>query len=717
MSVFGLFSVFRRKVPFIAQMEATECGAASLGMVLARFGCHVPLAELREACGVSRDGTSALDLVKAGKRYGLETKAFKTELAGLAAVKKPAILHWELNHFLVLEAIDGSGADLVDPAVGRRRVSTEELSRAFTGVVLVPAPGPEFKKREKSGRGLAKYRTAARGALGRARPMLVSAFVLELIALIQPAITQVVIDFIIRPKQERWLIPVGIVFALTLLLRTALSLSRDRILAGLGARADLDLAMEFLRHLVSLPAGFFAQRSVGELTNRMFVLLGVRESMTTIVLGAFDGVLMAAYGALLIAYAPKLGAIVLALVALRLSILLFYNGRIRAHSTAAQIAGGRTQGALVAAFSDPETHKAFGAQPLLFARYCGERAEELNAVARGRYASEAPQQIIAMLDGLGLATILILGGREVMRDAMTIGVLSSFVAVEALLRRPSQSFVNMLLEIGRLPPRLDRIDDVLDTSPEKRGELAPERFEGAITFENVSFRYGPKSPLILDGVSFHVAPGERVAVVGRSGSGKSTILKLVLGMLNPTTGRVLVDGQEVSSYDLSALRRRLGSVLAGSTFFDEPVLDNVAMGVGHADAEAVRRAADAASIDDVIRALPSGYQTELRGGARQLSGGQRQRLLLARALVKEPDVLLLDEASSALDRDLESRILSYLELLDCTMLMVAHRTSALRLAKRLLVLEKGKIVQEGTFGELAAVPGPFADLVQSGAGQ
>lgn len=702
-----------RQVPFIAQMEATECGAASLGMVLAYYRCVVPLAELREACGVSRDGTSALDLVKAGKRYGLETKAFKTELAGLKKVVTPAILHWELNHFLVLEKIDRSGADLVDPAAGRRRVTTEELSRSFTGVVLCPQPTKEFQHRKASGRTIAKYRAAAKAALGRARLMMVAALTLEMVGLVQPALTQVVVDFVIRPKQERWLIPVAVVFAVTLLLRSLMTLSRDRIVAGVGARADLDLAVEFLRHMVSLPSGFFSQRSVGELASRMQVVLGVREAMTAIALGFFDALLVVAYGALLVAYAPRLGAIVLALVFARVLILLAFQPALRAHGTAMAIAGGKSQGSLVAAFSDPESAKAFGAQPLLLARFLNARAEELNADIRGRHAAEIPQQLLAAVDGISLALLLYIGGSAVMRDEITVGVLSSFVAVEALLRRPSQSVVSMILQFARLAPKLDRMDDVLDTTPEKSGTFVPTRLEGHIKLENVSFRYGPKSPLVLDDVSFEVRPGERVAVVGRSGSGKSTILKLVLGMVRPVSGRVLVDGRPVEEYELSALRRRVGAVFAGGTFFDDSVLENVALGASEADPDSVRRAADAACVDDVVRALPDGYQTPLRGGARQLSGGQRQRLLLARALVKEPDVLLLDEASSALDRELERRVHSYLDALECTMVLVAHRASAMRLAQRFIVLEKGKVVQKGTYAELAAQPGLFAELIVS----
>jgi ATP-binding cassette subfamily B protein len=691
-------------------MAATECGAASLAMVLAYYGSHVPLEALREACNVSRDGCNALDLVNGGNQFGLTTAAFKIGLRALGKVPTPAILHWDLCHFVVLESLDHRGANLVDPAVGRARITLEELSRHFTGIVLVPTPNAHFRAQAKSHRGLAKYRAALRVALRPLRMMLVSALVLELVALVQPAIAQLVVDFIIRPKQGRWLIPVCIAYASALLLRTLLVLARDRILSGLTARLDLELGMEFLRHLTSLPAPFFFQRGVGELTSRMQVLLGVRESMTTIALGAFDGLLTGAYGLLLVGSAPKLGALVVGFVAVRLAILTAFKPRIRAHATAASIASAWTESALVSAFDDPETQKAFGAQALLFGRYCAQRSAELNAIALGRRAVEASQQVIALLDGIGLALILVIGGRAVMQETMTIGVLSSFIAVEALLRRPSQSFANMFLEFGRLAPKLDRIDDVFDAPLEPRGLLAPPRLEGAITFENVSFRYGPNGPLILDGLSFRIAPGERVAIVGGSGSGKSTILKLILGTLRPTTGRIFLDGQDLAAYDPRAVRRRIGSVGAAGSFFEEPVLDNIAIGAPDADADAVRRAAEVAAVDDVIRALPRGYQTELYRGARHLSGGQRQRLLLARALAKRPDILLLDEASSALDLDLEATIQARLDTLRCTILLVAHRASALRLARRLLVLSSGKLVQEGTWDELTAQPGPTTEL-------
>jgi ABC-type bacteriocin/lantibiotic exporter with double-glycine peptidase domain len=266
---------------------------------------------------------------------------------------------------------------------------------------------------------------------------------------------------------------------------------------------------------------------------------------------------------------------------------------------------------------------------------------------------------------------------------------------------------------SKLASKLDRIDDVFDTPPEARGTVVKKRLDGAITFEGVSFRYGPKSPLILDDVSFHVAPRERVALVGRSGSGKSTLLKLVLGVLSPTSGRVLIDSVPVSEYDPTELRRRIGTVLAEGAFVSDTILENVALGAEHADAEAVRRAADAACVDEVIRALPDGYQTVLDSGARQLSGGQRQRLHLARALAKEPNVLLLDEASSSLDPELQDRIHASMDVLECTMLLVAHNASALRLANRILVLDAGKIVQEGTYASLSHEKSTFTDLIQS----
>lgn len=694
-------------------MEMTECGAASLGMVLAYHECEVPLAELRSACAVSRDGASALDIVKAAAKYGLETNALKAELDNLGEVQLPAVIHWEFNHFLVLERLQRDGADIVDPARGRRRVSLRELGRAFTGVVLELSPGATFKKRRRSRRSMETYKGLLRAAAGPVSVMALSAFLLEALGVFFPAATALVVDFVIRPRQEDWIVILAIVFMLTIMLRAAISIARDRILGGIEARLDVELAATLVKHMISLPIAFFSQRGAGDLLNRVGALLAARETLARVFLASFDVLLVAAYGTLMVLYDLRLGGAVMALKLLTVLVTAVGRRRGRAAAKARQLASGRAQSALVQAFADPEVAKAFGAEVHLLARYGAARARELNARIDTLRALEPAQHTLAVLQAVGTALLLWFGGRYVIEDRMTLGVLSSFLALQTLLGPPLDRIVLSFQDLGDLGPLLDRVDDIFDTASEPTGTFVPDRIEGAITFENVSFRYGSKGPLLLDAVSFHVDACERVAIAGRSGAGKSTILKLILGFVRPTSGRILIDGRDVHEYDLDALRSSVGTVLAGGAFFDESVFDNVTLGAPEATLGELRGALAAACVADVVDGLPRGPLTRLGTGAARLSGGQRQRLLLARALVKNPTMLLLDEASSALDAELERRVQAYLSQMRCTMIVIAHRLSAVALADRILFLEKGKIVQEGSFRTLAREAGPFQDLVRA----
>jgi len=384
--------------------------------------------------------------------------------------------------------------------------------------------------------------------------------------------------------------------------------------------------------------------------------------------------------------------------------------RLRSAMAARVIAVGRTHGALVQAFSQPEVPKAFRAEDVLIGRYSVARAKELNARIEGDRALELPKHALALAEALSFALVLWLGGRAVIEDRMTLGVLSSFLSIQTLLAAPALRIVAALRDLGDVWPMLDRIDDVLDSAPEKAGSYVPQQIEGAIQFENVSFRYSRKSPLLLDNVSFRVDAGERIAIAGPSGAGKSTVVKLLLGFIQPTSGRILLDGRDLREYNLDALRSSIGTVLAGGAFFDESVFDNITLGAPDATPTDVHAAVDAACVSDVVGGLARGPLTRLGMGASSLSGGQRQRLLLARALVKAPSMLLLDEASSALDHELEQRVQAYLGRMRCTMVIVAHRLSAVAFADRILYLDKGRIVQDGSYRHLAGQAGPFREL-------
>lgn len=695
-------SLARRRVPFIPQHEMTECGAACLAMILASYGRHVSVAELREEQLVSRDGASVLDLVRAAKQHGLVAKALKAEtVEALAGVSLPAILHWELNHFVVLERIDAKRAVVLDPAQGRRRVSRDELERAFTGIVLSLTPGPELRARRPPRRSAQTIQRLRRGALGPFTVMVTSAIVLELIGLLFPAANGFVVDFIVRPRQERLVVILGVVFALSLVLRAAIAVARDRLLRGLEARLEVGLAGDLVGHMLTLPTRFITQRGTGDLLRRVGAVLSVRESVARVLVAAFDGLLVVVYGTMMALYDLRLGGVVIGLEIATLTISVLTRRRGRAAAIARERASSRVSSALVHAFSDPETTKAFGAESTLLARYSAARTNELNAQLEAQSALEPGQHALAVLSAIGGAVVLLGGGSLVLEDRMTVGTLSAFIALQALLAAPLHRMVQAFQDLAELDPVLDRVDDVLRAAPEPTGSYVPERIDGAITFEEVSFRYGPRGPLLLDRVSFHIARGERVAIVGASGSGKSTILRLILGFIQPTSGRILIDGRDLREYDLDALRSALGAVLPDGAFFEGSLLDNVTLGAPGASLSTVRDALTAAAAMDVVSGLRDGPLTMLETGAKSLSGGQRQRLLLARALVKDPAVLLLDEASSALDAGLEAHVQAHLSQRDCTMIIVAHRPSAIAAADRVLYLDQGRIAHQGVVNLLA----------------
>jgi ABC-type bacteriocin/lantibiotic exporter with double-glycine peptidase domain len=701
-----------RRVPFVPQQEMAECGAACLTMLLGYHGYHAPLSEVREACAVSRDGLSARDIVQGAKKYELATRAIQVEIDELDSVTLPAIMHWGFNHFVVAERLRRDGVDLVDPSVGRRRVTWEELDDTFTGVLIEVRPTEAFKPRRRVGRSLESYRALVRRVRGAVLVTIVSAVLLEVIGIVFPAATAFVVDFVVRPRQDQWLPILAAAFVAAVALRAGVSLARDLIVGGIETQMNVELGATLVKHVLSLPTSFFATRGVGELLSRVGALLAARDSFSRLFLAGFDALLVVGYAAVMLLFDLRLGAIVVGLYGMMALATLIGRERVQSATAKRLIASGKAQTALVQAFGDPEIPKAFRAQAILANRYASARARELTARADGERALEPSKIALALSETLSSALVVWLGGHAVLDDRMTLGVLSSFLAIQALIAPPMLRVVTVLRDVGDIGPLLDSIDDILDMPPEHTSTFVPKQIEGSLVFENVSFRYGPKAPLLLDNVSFRVEAGERVAIAGASGVGKSTILKLVLGFIQPVSGRILLDGRDLREYNLDALRSSIGTVLAGGAFFDETVFDNVTLGAPEATPEQVRSALDAACVADVVNGLPRGVLSRLGAGANRLSGGQRQRLLLTRALVKNPTMLLLDEASSALDAELERRVQAYLARMRCTMLVVAHRLSFVAFADRILFLSNGKIVQDGPFAVLIREPGPLRDFVQ-----
>lgn len=705
----------RRRVPFQPQMEVTECGAASLSMVLAYHGHHAPLPEVRQACGVSRNGANAKSIVQAARAYGLDAKGAKlTDLSQLSQLPLPAILHWDFNHFLVLERLTKRGLVVVDPASGRRTFGLEEVGRRFTGVALVLQPTDAFKPRPRSRPSLGRYKDLLKHSLTSLGQLLLASLTLQILGMAFPVANQLLLDRVVVPQQEAWLWGLAIGLGAALVGKALLMVVRSWVVQSLQAAMDLSLMERFLGHLLKLPMGFFLQREAGDLVQRVQSNTTLRNLFSSQSVSALlDAFLLLGYAGLMLAYNWKLGLVVLALGAVRVGILWALKDRNQQLMASELASAGREGGALVEALTGLETTKASGAGSRMVQRWMHRMVERVNSHLDRRRIEIASGQAMVALQGITLAAVFWVGGREVLAHRMTLGVFASFIALQNLFMGPLESLLNAVNQLQYVGNHLRRLDDVLETAQEPSGALIPERLQGAIEFQDVSFAYSPGAPPAVQHVSLTIHPGEKIALVGPSGAGKSTLARLLLGMHLPGAGTIRFDGRDLRELDLAQLRNQMGVVLQETFLFNDTVRANLCLNDAEIPMERLRWAARAACVEDVIEALPKGYDSGIGENGSSLSGGQRQRLNLARALAHQPAVLLLDEATSSLDLETEAKVHANLASLGCTRILIAHRLATVRDADRILVVHGGQIVQAGTYEELAQQPGLFQVLVQA----
>ena len=704
----------RRPVPLVSQMERTDCGAACLAMVLGHHRHAAPLAEVRELCGIGRDGASASAIAQAAGHYGLGTQAFRVGAESLEGLALPAILHVDGGHFVVLEGRGRRGWRVLDPAAGRVCWAPQEMARRLSGVALVCAPGADFRTRRAPRPTLTRYLAQLRRCGSAIGLVGLCTLLLELVALVPPAATQVMVDHVILPQRDAWLWMVAAAVVAACVSQTALVFVRDRVIHWLHAALDLSLMSDFVVHLLHLPLAALAQRPAGDLMQRVQANIELRDLSTRLISCVLDSALVLAYAALMLAYHPLLGLGVLSSHALRLALTQAWRGVQREAIAQEQAALGRERSAATEALGAPEFVQAFGLAGQLAQRQRERLDERGNASLRRSSLGQRSGRWMQAFDALCQAGLLAGAGAAVMAEQLTLGEFAGFLALHALLGRPLQSMTALAGELALLRGSLERIDDVLAAPQEARGTQVPLRVQGAIELRGVRFRYSRHAPWVLDGVDLRITPGERVAIVGPSGAGKSTLARLVLGLARPSEGQVLLDGRDLGELDMVAVRRRMAAVLQEAFVFNDSVRANLALADDDLPSEALQAAAEAAQLHDTLVALPQGYDTPLGPGGMRLSAGQRQRLMIARALAHQPSVLVLDEATSHLDAATEAALQARLETLRCTQLVIAHRLATVRHADRILVMQAGRLVQSGRFDELAAVPGVFRDLLQAG---
>lgn len=703
-----------RRLEHVQQMTSADCGAACLAMVLRYYGRDVPLDELRDASGADQHGVSALGILRAARRYGLRGRGVQVEDADdLELVPRGAILHWEFNHFVVFDRVLRDGVAIFDPAYGRRTIAAAEFDRAFTGVALLLEPGESFAPTDRRAPPLRRYlaQVFAYPALW-SRALLMSVLV-QLLALALPLMTALLVDRIIprRDVDLLWVLAAGL--AVMAAFHFVSTLVRANLLVQLRTLLDARMTVGFLDHLIDLPYAFFQRRSTGDLMMRLGSNAVVREILTSGAMSAvLDGALVSVYLALIFWASARMGLVVLALAAVQLVIYAATRRAQRELMAESLAAQARTAGYEVEMLGGIEALKSMGAEYRAVDRWSNLFVDALNvSLRRGRLDA----LVSALLGGFAMAAPLVIlgaGAGLVLDGELSLGAMLGLSALGAGFLGPFAALVGVAFKFQLLGSYLDRIEDVMQAEPEQdRGRVvrAP-RLTGRIRAEAVGFRYSEATPWAVQEVSVDVAPGQFVAVVGASGAGKSTLAKLLVGLYRPQQGRVLYDGHDLAGLDLRGVREQLGVVTQRGELFGVSVRENIALGHPEAPMDAVIDAARRAAIHDEIAALPMGYETILADGGASLSGGQRQRLALARALIGQPAIVLLDEATSNLDTVTEAAIQRSLAELRCTRIVIAHRLSTVLAADLILVMERGRVVEAGTHRELLARGGLYSRL-------
>ncbi|HEX6862494.1 MAG TPA: peptidase domain-containing ABC transporter, partial [Thermoanaerobaculia bacterium] len=654
----------RKRIPAVQQTTSMDCGAACLAMVLGFHGKQVPLAEVRQITGSGRDATNAEALLEAGRWFGLRGRGVRVDtVEALSALGPGAILHWRFNHFVVFDRLLRDGLLIVDPAGGRRVVSHQEARRSFTGVALQfePAEGFEPVAGAAGPKGLQRYLQPLLARFGPVARVLATSALIQLFALAVPLLIGVLVDRVV-PQQDVDLLTVLAVGMAGLVGFNLLAvLIRSHLLLDLRTRLDAQLTLDFVDHLVGLPFAFFQERSAGDLILRMNSNATVREILTSGALSTvLDGLLVSLYLIVLFIASPKMGLLVLGLALLRIVLLLATRRRQKELMSRSLETQSSSQTYQVQMLAGMETLKASGSEHRAIEHWSNLFIDTLNvSLARGRLTAI----IDALLAGLAVASplaVLIYGARQVFAGELTLGEMLALNALAAGFLAPLTQLVTTAFQFQLLDSYLERIEDVMQTPREQEpGVGRPAgRLRGGIKLEHVSFRYGPAAPLVVRDVSVEISPGSFVAVVGRSGAGKSTLANLLVGLYQPSEGRILFDDLDLTELNLQSVRSQLGVVPQHPYLFGQSIRANIALADPTLPLIRVVEAARLAHIHDEILAMPLAYDTILADGGSSLSGGQRQRLALARALVGRPKLLVLDDATSAVDTVVEAAIIA-----------------------------------------------------------
>ena len=705
-----LFFGLGRRLPVILQTEAAECGLACLAMVLSHHGVVTDLAALRTRHSVSLTGMTLSTLTAIAQKEALGTRGLRLSLDELPQLRLPAILHWDLNHFVVLKKVGRDHVVVHDPAFGERRLSLVEASRHFTGVALELWPDPGFTPREE------KTRVRLTQLIGQvsgfwpslARVLLLS-LALEVFALVSPLFMQWVLDNVVVSRDLQLLTTLALGFGLLLLVQQATALVRSWLLMVINTSVGLQWKANVFAHMTRLPLTYFQNRHLGDIVSRANSVEEIQRTLTaTFVEALFDGLLVVLTLVLMFVYSPQLSWVALIAVALYLAIRLIWYRPLYAASEETLVRDANQASHFLESIRGMRAIQLFGRQSERQGAWQTLQVAATNARLQVQKLQILYGLVRGLLGGLMALLIVWLGARQIIATELTVGMLIAFMAYRSQFESRVVSLIDKAIDLKMLRLHAERLADVVLTPATPQAhrlsaqeQLAAQPEDGssgsspALVLDQIRYRYSDAAPWVLDGLSLHIAPGEVIAITGRSGCGKTTLVNLLLGTFQPQEGRITANGTPLAQIGVDHWRQGVATVMQDDTLFAGSISDNIGFFDPHPDFEHMVACARMAAVHDDIEAMPMGYQTLIGDMGTALSGGQKQRLLLARALYKRPRVLILDEATSHLDVVSEAQVNEAIGRLPITRITVAHRPETIRSAPRVVSLEGGRIAFDG----------------------
>jgi len=687
----------RRNLPVFLQTEAAECGLASLGMIACFHGHRIDLAGLRRRFTVSLKGATLAYIMQAAGRLDLAPRPLRLELGEVPQLRVPCILHWDLNHFVVLKSADARAAVIHDPAFGVKRVSMAELSRHFTGIALELVPTGEFRPADERRR--VRLRDLMGPVVGLKRSLaqvFLLALSLQAIAIVSPFYMQWAVDGAVVSADRDLLTILGLGFLLLATIQVALTGLRSWVVLYLSTTLNLQWLANVFSHLLRLPVSFFEKRHLGDVVSRFGAVNTIQRTLTSSFVEALiDGVMAAATLAMMLVYSLPLTAVAIAAVCLYGVLRACFYQPLRRATEEHIVHTAKQQSHFLETVRGVQSIKLFGRQEERRSRWLNLVVDAVNQDLVSQKLGLGFRCANGLVFGIERVAIVWLGALAVLDSAFSVGMLFAFMSYKEQFSGRVAGLVDKLIELRMLNLQGERLADIVLTPPERDSPAMPlDDLEPSLEVRDLSFRYSDMEPFVVLNCSFAIPAGESVAIVGPSGGGKTTLLKLLLGLLAPTDGKVLAGGVDIQKLGIDRYRKFVGTVMQDDQLFAGSIADNISFFDPAPDHGAVERFARLAAVHDDIVAMPMAYNTLIGDMGAALSGGQKQRILLARALYKQPRILFLDEATSALDVQRERAVNEAIRSLHLTRIIIAHRPETIASADRVIVLQGGKVSQD-----------------------